>query len=100
MSAASTPAAAATVGKKASRASPSPNRGRVSTFAASFVPSLTLRFMWMARLGMTSRSRSTLHSLCARPFSVRTTSLPATESGRSIHVDMIMPPYFSVFRRT
>ena len=60
------------------------------------MPSFAVRFMWMATLGMTSRSRSTLTSFSTISPFARTKTRPATESGRSNHVDISMPPYFSV----
>ena len=50
------------------------------------------RFMWMATLGIISRSRSSAtRRETIAPFSC-TSTRPATDSGRSIHVAQIMPP--------
>ena len=74
-----------------------PYTGSMSTWAFSFTPSLTSRLKWIGTLGMRARSRSRLTSRDSNPAPVFTIARPATDSGRSIHVDMIMPPYFSTF---
>ena len=60
-----------------------PSRGRRSTLGFIAIPSLTPRFMWMARLGITSRSRSTFTRRVCRQPSSSVTSRPATDRGRS-----------------
>lgn len=64
------------------------------------MPSLAVRSRWMARLGITTRSRSMLTSLVSTPLSVLTSARPATDNGRSNQVEKIMPPYFSVLSCT
>ena len=56
--------------------------------------------MWMATFGIMSRSRSTFTSFVTILPLSRTISRPATESGRSSHVPISIPPYFSVSSRT
>ena len=65
-------------------------------FAMNLKPSFAARFMWMATEGITARSRSTLTNFVSSFPSFAVTMRPATESGRSNHVPMSMPPYFSV----
>ena len=55
--------------------------------------------MWMASDGITSRSRSRCTSRVSTPSSVRSSTRPATVSGRSSQVAMFMPPYPSTLRR-
>ena len=65
----------------------------MSTCLLKADPSLTFRFMWMATLGMRSRSRSRFTSWAATaPSSRRTRARPATDRGRSSQVEQIMPP--------
>ena len=65
-------------------------------FAMNLKPSFAARFMWMATEGITARSRSTSTNFVSSFPSFAVTMRPATESGRSNHVPMSMPPYFSV----
>ena len=53
---------------------------------------MAFRFMWMATLGMSSRSRSMLTSLVSIPLSVSTSTRPAMERGLSNQVPISIPP--------
>ena len=67
-------------------------RGGMSTLALKALPSLAERSMWMATLGISSRSRSRSTSFITTPPFSRTAARPATDSGRSSQVLQIMPP--------
>ena len=56
--------------------------------------------MWIATLGISSRSRSTYTSRVSTPSAVCTSTRPATVRGRSIQGAHSIPPYFSTFSRT
>ena len=87
-----TPASSAMIRRKAPGSLPIPNRGSISTLDFRAVPLFTSRSMWMATLGMTSRSRSTFTRRAARRPPSRTITRPATDRGRSSQERMIIPP--------
>ena len=66
----------------------------MSTWGLKAWPLFSVRSMWMASDGMTSRSRSrSTRRLSSVPAaSSRTSTRPAAESGRSSQVDIIIPP--------
>ena len=79
-----------------------PRIGSTSFCLLSFTPSFTCRLKWMARLLICKRGCLTCNSsvLGWSASSPRTITRPAIVSGRSNHVDMIGPPYTSVFSFT
>ena len=76
----------------------SPNKGSISFCGLRLVLSLTLRFICIARLGITSRSLSAFTRYSLMPDLPIATAYPATDNGLSSHVDIIIPPYFSTLR--
>ncbi len=92
-SATSTPSSRATMRSKSPRPSaPALTSGHRSTWRFSSTPLFTSRFMCMATFGISSTSRSTLTRWLLTAPPSRTSTRPATESGRSSHVESIMPP--------
>ena len=69
-----------------------PHRGCMSIWGLYSWPLFTLRCMWMARDGITRRSRSKWTRRVSTPSAVRTSTRPATVRGRSSQEAMFMPP--------
>ena len=69
-----------------------PSRGRVSTAGFHLIPSLALRFWWMARFGIMQRSRSMSTRRLSMPCSVSTSTRPAMDRGRSSQGEISIPP--------
>ena len=74
-------------------------RGSMSTAGLKEALSFAFLFICIATLGMMAQGSERSASFTAAPFSVRTTTRPAAERGRSIHVEQSIPPYFSTDRR-
>ena len=78
----------------------SPYRGSISIWALYLYPSLTALFIWIAKFGIITKSLSIFTKWVFTRLPSFTRILPAIDSGRSNHVEHIIPPYFSVFNFT